>query len=175
MSYGEMQRKEIETIREKTIKVKLSEADCDRLSRLCGEHDLTVSCLIENFIGDLVDGTYSNGSDERDLAEEWFQRCWFGMFPKETMLHHFLEHWIDVEDFLNLLDKIEDMKKELAVAEKEQIEEDIEYYREELADLEEEYHDRIEIFLKWHPDANLQEEIAAIRKWYEESRRLKAE
>ena len=31
-------------------------------------------------------GTYSNGSDERMYAEQWFERCWFGMFPEHTLL-----------------------------------------------------------------------------------------
>ena len=62
MSWGEEQQKEIETIRERKITVKLSDADCDRLARKCGEHGLTIGELIENFVGDLVGGTYSNGS-----------------------------------------------------------------------------------------------------------------
>lgn len=36
MSWGEEQKKEIETIRERKITVKLSDADCDRLARKCG-------------------------------------------------------------------------------------------------------------------------------------------
>ena len=42
MSWGEEQKKEIETIRERKITVKLSDADCDRLARKCGEHGLTI-------------------------------------------------------------------------------------------------------------------------------------
>ena len=49
MSWGEEQKKEIETIRERKITVKLSDADCDRLARKCGEHGLTIGELIENF------------------------------------------------------------------------------------------------------------------------------
>ena len=90
MSWGEEQKKEIETIRERKITVKLSDADCDRLARKCGEHGLTIGELIENFVGDLVGGTYSNGSDERDYADQWFERCWFGMFPEPTLLN-----WLD--------------------------------------------------------------------------------
>lgn len=86
MSWGEEQQKEIETIRERKITVKLSDADCDRLARKCGKHGLTIGELIENFVGDLVGGTYSNGSDERDYADQWFERCWFGMFPEPTLL-----------------------------------------------------------------------------------------
>ena len=58
MSWGEEQQKEIETIRERKITVKLSDADCDRLARKCGEHGLTIGELIENFVEDLVGGTY---------------------------------------------------------------------------------------------------------------------
>ena len=86
MSWGEEQQKEIETIRERKITVKLSDADCDRLARKCGKHGLTIGELIENFVGDLVGGTYSNGSDERDYADQWFERCWFGMFPEPIFL-----------------------------------------------------------------------------------------
>lgn len=70
MSWGEEQKKEIETIRERKITVKLSDADCDRLARKCGEHGLTIGELIENFVGDLVGGTYSNGSDEMSEIEK---------------------------------------------------------------------------------------------------------
>jgi predicted DNA binding CopG/RHH family protein len=59
---GEQQKKEIKTIKERKITVKLSDKDCNRLARKCGKHGLTVGELIENFIGDLVGGTYSNGS-----------------------------------------------------------------------------------------------------------------
>ena len=84
MSWGEKQQKEIETIRERKITVKLSDADCDRLARKCGVHGLTIGELIANFVGDLVGGTYSNGSDERDYADQWYERCWFGMLDRKS-------------------------------------------------------------------------------------------
>lgn len=55
------QQEEIETIRSRTIEVKLSDADVKRISEKAAAHGLTVGELIENFIGDLVCGTYSNG------------------------------------------------------------------------------------------------------------------
>lgn len=48
MSWGEEQQKEIETIRERKIIVKLSDADCDRLARKCGEHGLTIGELLKS-------------------------------------------------------------------------------------------------------------------------------
>lgn len=114
MSWGEEQKKEIETIRERKITVKLSDADCDRLARKCGEHGLTIGELIENFVGDLVGGTYSNGSDERDYADQWFERCWFGMFPEPTLLNHLLKDMIadwKPEKEPNMDEEIELIKK----------------------------------------------------------------
>jgi hypothetical protein len=110
MSWGEEQQKEIETIRERKIIVKLSDADCDRLARKCGEHGLTIGELIENFVGDLVGGTYSNGSDERDYADQWFERCWFGMFPEPTLLNHLLNLGYEPEHYLDMLEKLEELK-----------------------------------------------------------------
>ena len=98
------QQEEIETIRSRTIEVKLSDADVKRISEKAAAHGLTVGELIENFIGDLVCGTYSNGSDERMYAEQWFERCWFGMFPDLTFLRYLIE-WGGLDEVIR--DKIE--------------------------------------------------------------------
>lgn len=129
MSWDNEQKKEIETIKERKITVRLSDADCDRLARKCGEYGLTIGELIENFVGDLVGGTYSNGSDERDYANKWFERCWFGMFPEETLLKFLLCTGYDVyDDFLEIIDDIEneyaeleDYKKDQSVFDEEEI------------------------------------------------------
>ena len=115
MSCGEEQQKEIETIRERKITVKLSDADCDRLARKCGKHGLTIGELIENFVGDLVGGTYSNGSDERDYADQWFERCWFGMFPEPTLLNHLLHLGYEPEHYLDMLENVETIKSDIEI------------------------------------------------------------
>ena len=96
------QKIEIETIKPRTITVNLSNADVKRLAEKSGEGGLTISELLENFIGDLVDGTYSNGSDERMYAEQWYQRCWFAMFSDDTFLK-FLLLWGDLDDYIDLI------------------------------------------------------------------------
>ena len=106
-------KNEIETIKPRTITVNLSDADVRRLAEKSGEGGLTISELLENFIGDLVDGTYSNGSDERMYAEQWYQRCWFAMFSDDTFLK-FLLLWGGLDDFIDLMNKIESRKKEIA-------------------------------------------------------------
>ena len=86
------QQNDIKIVKERRITVKMSDSDCDRLARKCGKSGITIGELIQSFIGDLIDGTYSNGSDERDYADKWFERCWFGMFPEPTLLNHLLNN-----------------------------------------------------------------------------------
>lgn len=170
MSCGEEQKKEIETIRERKITVKLSDADCDRLAKKCGEYGLTIGELIENFVGDLVGGTYSNGSDERMYADKWFECCWFGMSPKPTLLHHLLCWGYDPEDYLELLDNIEtaeEEKKYLEEHPEEADEEEASYLDDDIAYWKEELKSRRK---DWKPEKepNMDEEIELIKKWVKE-------
>ncbi len=161
------------TIRERNISVRLSDADCSRLVRKCGEHGLTVGELIENFIGDLVGGTSSNGSDERMYASQWFDRCWFGMVPEQTLLNHLLCQGYDPEDYLNAMDNIETAMKdkeylvehpEEAGEEAQYLDDDIESWQEELKDMSDD----------WKPkqEPNMNEEIERIKKWVKERESL---
>ena len=167
MVFGEKQKKEIETIRERHITVRLSDADCERLVEKCGEHGLTIGELMENFIGDLVDGTYSNGSDERDCADAWFERCWFAREQKETLLKHLLYQEYNPEDYLDIMDDIEMARKQKKYLEEHPeeadeeeasyIEDDIECWEERLKDMRE----------FWEPEEepDMDEEVEIIKKW----------
>lgn len=135
------QQDEIKTIRERTLKLKLSDADVRRLAEKAGAYGLTVSELIENFIGDLVCGTYSNGSDERDYAERWFDRCWFGMFPDNTFLkfliewgdvYHALELWDDIQQAKEEIDEIKSHPEDYDEFELPAVQEDMDYWQEQL-------------------------------------------
>ncbi|WP_160688288.1 molecular chaperone GrpE [Clostridium sp. C2-6-12] len=171
MNYDKDQAKEIETIKERTIKLKLSDADCERISNYVGKHGITVSQLFENFVGDLVSGTYSNGSDERYMAEQWFNRCWFGMFPEETLLKYLLEYGINVEDFLSSYDEVEYYKAnpEEYVDELEEAKEN----GEEMLDFEEEYHEYIDEFIDNHKDIDMEKEIELCREWLADFKNMK--
>lgn len=173
MSYGEQQVEEIKTIRERNITVKLSDADCNRLARKCGEHGLTVGELIENFIGDLVDGTHSNGSDEKNCAERWFNRCWFGMFSEQTLLNHLLHWGYEPEDYLDTLDNIETAQEEKKYLEEhpEEADEEAQYIDDDIADWEEELKD---MRADWKPEKepNMDEELEIIKKWVKEKNQL---
>lgn len=166
MNYRERQEKEIKTIKERTVKLNLSDADCERIARYAGKANLTVGELLENFIGDLVGGTYSNGSDERDLADQWYERCGFGMFPEKTLLRHILENGEDMEDFITACD------------EKKYYEDHPEEYAEEIAEakengesmlwFEQEYHSFIDDFFEENPELDIETEIDRCRKWQSE-------
>ena len=93
MTY-EQQKKEIQTIKERNVSIKLSDADCERLSDLCGRCGLTIGELLASFIGDLVGGTYTNGSDERDLADAWFERCGYDYYT-DSLLSHLINFGCD--------------------------------------------------------------------------------
>lgn len=170
MSYGEEQQKEIATIKERKITVKLSDADCYRLTKKCGEHGLTIGELIENFVGDLVGGTYYNGDDEKACADRWFEHCWFGMFPKPTLLNHLLCWGYDPEEYLDCLDNIETAREEKKYLEEhpeEADEEEASYLDDDIADWEEELKSMRE---DWKPEKepNMDEEIELIKKWVKE-------
>ena len=107
------QDEEIKTIKERMIAVRLSDADCVRLAEKCGRNGLTVAELLENFIGDLVGGTFTNGSDEERCANEWFDCCWFGMKPEPTLLQHLLDNWMDPEEYLEIFEAVKDARAEL--------------------------------------------------------------
>lgn len=171
MTLGERKQREIETIKERTIKLKLSDADCDRILKKAGEHSLTVAELIENFIGDLVDGTYSNGSDERMMAQDWFDRCYFGMFPEDTLLRHLLEEDYNPKDFL-----IAYTENELYKSDPKKYYEDEEISPEEMEEDALWFEDELEVMLEyWKPEENpdMEKEIQKIRDYVDEVKQFK--
>lgn len=173
---GNQQQKEMKTIRKRQITVKLSDADCDRLVDLCGRYNLGVGELLENFIGDLVEGTYSNGSDERAYAKEWFERCWFSLQPEQTLLNHLLSWGYEPEDYLDMVDEIKDLRNQRKYVvnhpdeftypdeEKRSLKELVIDIEDALASMRED----------WHPEGkvHMSKEIRRIRKWKEEKQSL---
>lgn len=120
MVFGEEQQKEIATIKPRAMELKLSDADMRRLAEkaICAE--LTVEKLLESFIGDLVDGTYSNGSDERDRADSWYERCGYGYYNNYSLLHYLLiDADTTIESFADTIEDIESFQEDIANTEKE--------------------------------------------------------
>ena len=79
MTPYEQQSAEIKTIKPREFKINLSDADVKRLFEKAYSNGITPEHLIESYLGDLLCGTYTNGSDERDLASEYFERCCHGL------------------------------------------------------------------------------------------------
>lgn len=170
--FGE--QKENETIRERNISVKLSDDDCKKITDVCGRCGLSVGELLASFIGDLVGGTYSNGSDERMYADRWFERCGFEMIAEPTLLQHLLCWGYEPEDYLDVLDNIETAKNDKKYLEEhpeEADEEEASYIDDDIADWEEELKD---MRADWKPkkEPNMDEEIEHIKKWCEERKEL---
>lgn len=179
---GEQQQREIATIKPRTITLKLSDADCERIAKKTGAAGITVSELLENFIGDLVCGTYSNGSDERDYALQWYERCGFGMFPDATLIRYLIEDWQE-DTFIEDLEEIQSMK------------DDIEYYEgmknpdsDDLSDLQcakevlKEAESRIDEvysdYVKWCREEKPQSKedaISGVLAWRDELAKLKGD
>lgn len=113
------QQKEIKTIKSRTYSLNLSDADVKRIAKTAGAYGLAVSELLENFIGDLVAGTYSNGSDERMYAEQWAERCWFSLDPEKNLVQYLCsEAWeFDFSDLMDVLERIDDIKSDIELTE----------------------------------------------------------
>ena len=64
MTPYERQKAEIETIRPRSFSLELSDADVKRLYEKAYSNGITPAQLLQDYIGDLLDGTYTRGSDE---------------------------------------------------------------------------------------------------------------
>ncbi len=163
-----VQEKEIQTIRPRTLQISLSDADVRRIIEKAGAVGLSVSELLENFIADLVDGTYSNGSDERMHADEWFTRCWFSCFQEyeDSFLRHLLT-WGDVYGALDCWDAIQECRDDLACEEQAgdaesiaAIKEEMEYQEQNLREMYEEFLDTCRDRETMRLDAEMEKIIA---------------
>ncbi|MGL5253991.1 MAG: molecular chaperone GrpE [Brevinema sp.] len=167
----ERQKEEIETIKERTITLKLSDADCERISNLAGKSGLSVGEFLASFIGDLVDGTYSNGSDERDRANQWYERCWFSHRydgEEDSELLGFMLNWgHDVDDFLTAIDE-----KDYYAEHPEEYEELKEKNKTWLW-FEDDIENVTKPYLEKNPKADIKAEIEKCRKWLADLQKMK--
>lgn len=171
------QKKEIDTIKKRTISLNLSDQDCNRIAKKAAESGITVSQLLENFIGDLVAGTYSNGSDERMMANNWYERCWFSFEPDKSFLRYLvqsdlifdvIERWKDIQAGY---EEISAIKKENTADSQNEIkswEDDICYWREMIDECWREYTE------DWNPEhLSFDEEMDKIMEWNDNLENMK--
>lgn len=160
--------------KERAITIHLSDSDCKTLMNKCGEHGITINELFENFAGDLAGGRYTNGSDERRAASDWFDRCWFGMFPEKTLLNHLLNWDYNPEEYFELISELDTFVKEtdyLNAHPEEKEPGDIERLTEIITSLGEEIQSMSD---GWTPEENmdLSEEIQKVTDWIDEKNRF---
>lgn len=167
------QKEEIATICNRTFTLNLSDEDARRIAEKAGSVGLTISQLLENFIADLVYGTYSNGSDERMYANEWFDRCGFSMFSENSFLKYLIEAE-QIYSVFDLCDNIEDAKKEMSEIDTSHseesetlsaIKEDIDYWQEQLN----EYFTSYQRETKETADSSLTDGIKKVLEWRKEN------
>lgn len=173
MNERERQEQEIATIKEREVKINLSAADMRRLWKKAGSVGMTAGELLASFIGDLVCGTYTNGSDERMYAQQWFDRCGFSMFPEKTFLRYLIE-WDELESVLsdeqNIIQGKADLAELEAIPDKDSDDqEEIKYLKEDISDWQENIDKVFSDFVKWckgDPHGSYGEEMQRVREWY---------
>ncbi len=159
---------------ERNISIRLSDFDCKKLANLCGEYGITLSELFENFVGDLIGSAYTNGSDERMLANDWFNRCSFGMFPPRTLLNHLLHYGYDPDKYFDWIIQLDVAFKEIQYLgdhPEEADSSDIPFLNDMISDCKKSIKSMTE---GWSPDYefNLTDEIHSIAKWIDEKNQI---
>lgn len=166
------QEKEIATIKKRYIPISLSDADCERLAIKAGEVGLTVDELLRNFIGDLVDGTYSNGSDERMYANQWFERTCIFHSSHNTLLIYLLNTYGigAVKSLIENYEKTHTMQIYIdltmkIISDDEDIDKKIQPLKEEFKKYVMCVNCFIKDFLEKYPNVDLIQEMATCMKW----------
>ena len=67
----------------KPFVLKLSDEDYREFSEKCFFDGISPEEVLEGFICDLIDGSQTRGSDERMLAEQYYDRCGYSYFNLE--------------------------------------------------------------------------------------------
>lgn len=111
------QEQEITTIKKRKFILELSDEGVDRLFAMAASVGMYPDRLLERFVGDLTEDTYSHGSDERTLAEQWFERCGFSFLPEKTFLNYLGDRWWM---FKSVMENLQTIKKDEAVIRKYQ-------------------------------------------------------
>lgn len=180
MNQYETQKEEIETIKPRTFEVKLSNADVIRLYEKAFSNGITPEELIADYLGDLLDGTYTRGSDERLFASQYFDRCCYEFNPKSLIQWALYEY--RAEDLKEALESLEDANGDLQLLEEEKEAGEIDPQEYESAasslqdykaDAETEIQDIYKEYLQYKERAKeepqeLEEGLAELRTYYEE-------
>lgn len=154
-----------ELSKRRNIMLVLPDDDIDALCKKAGKYQLTVSQLIENFISDLIEGSKTNGSDERMYAQQWFERCWFSTLSEKTFLSYLIG-FDRIDSVIEMWEELQDYKRQDALDE---------YDKEEMEVLQEELEEMFEDYKEWYSesaDTTLQEGMKKVVAWSKEREEL---
>lgn len=104
--------------REQKFILKLSTVDVKELYVMAGKEGLEPEELLEGFLSDLLGNDRSHGSDERMLAEQWFERYRASISPEETFLKYVLEEE-DIGQIAEALKGLEETEAEISAIHKQ--------------------------------------------------------
>ena len=160
----------------RNISIELSSEDTQKLIRRCGECGITVNELVENFVSDLINGKKANGSDEVAHANDWFRRCWFGMYPEDSLVSFLVNNGYDVYvDFLEIIDNIECGRAELEGYKKYQStldEEEIEFLKTDIEDWQNQIVEIKSDYRRKNANADWDAEVKKVNEWWKATREL---
>lgn len=152
------------TTKKTNYELELTRKDNQKFKRYCLENGTTPEKVLEGFINDLINGNYTNGSDERDLAHQYFDRCCYGL-GEITFLQYLIQNLL-LDDYIywsNELDYILDcFDEEINKEEKEKLREAERKVNEEIRKMWQLY---VEKEKPTSPD--FKEEIELIEKYVE--------
>lgn len=157
-------------VTERTVGIQMSDEDAEKLSALAANHGKTVGELLSGFVGDLICGSQTNGSDEREFAELWLNRC-YGYWDDDSLLAHLANSDPDVNAAVGeFLTQYDDWKLSL---------EHPEQFSDEFAECpgEKLYCQMVveDYLIGWsHADDIPEEEIKRCRQWLTEANQLNA-
>ncbi len=77
LALKKQREEEMGSVRGRRFILNLSDADVDRLFQKAADAGIYPEEILERFAGDLINGTFSQGGDERELAGQWFERSGF--------------------------------------------------------------------------------------------------
>lgn len=170
-----------EMIRTRQLEIDLSDSDLNSLIKKAENAGITVNELLGCFIGDLVAGARSRGSDERNLANMWFERCGFEYVAANSFLRFAL--WNEIlEDIIELYEDIQSAKKEIlecttypenhSAEDLQLLQENLTYCQQEMMRYWNEYMGTIWEHEPTDPGKTLEEEIVKLVCWKENSHKI---
>ncbi len=109
----EEQNEDLKTKSDKGVNVEMTEKEYSNMTSLALKVGFkSVSQLLESFVGDLT-GWHTNGSDESDLADQWYDRA-FGIWSEtyDYFRHYIYNYDIDIDAAAEDEDYFEDVYNE---------------------------------------------------------------